>query len=318
MIKPENKLMKKKLLIILLSLSFILISVCCACAQETITVETVTFTDDLQREVTVPMPLTSVVTLAPSLTETLAYLGAEDLITAVDINSDFPESLSELPRITGWDMSINYEELVALGPDLDLASEMTSLEAISSMEDLGLNVFCIKNPADFPELFESILMIGELIGKTPEAEELTAALSDRAAEIEAAAAEAEDKPLVFYEIDATDPAKPWTAGKGTFISKLIQMAGGVNLGDELDGEWIQISLEALLKADPQIILLGDSMYGSTAEAASQRTGWSEISAVKSGKLFEFDDNLVTRPGPRLVEGFELIAQMIHPELFNSD
>ena len=310
--------MKKKLSIMLLSLSFLLISVCCACAQETITVETVTFTDDLHREVTVPMPLTSVVTLAPSLTETLAYLGAEDLITAVDINSDFPESLSELPRITGWDMSINYEELVALGPDLILASEMTSLEAISSMEDLGLNVFCIKNPADFPELFESILMIGELIGKTPEAEELTAALSDRAAEIEAAAAEAEDKPLVFYEIDATDPAKPWTAGKGTFISKLIQMAGGVNLGDELDGEWIQISLEALLKADPQIILLGDSMYGSTAEAASQRTGWSEISAVKSGKLYEFDDNLVTRPGPRLVEGFELIAQMIHPELFNSD
>ena len=310
--------MKKKLSIMLLSLSFLLISVFCANAQETITVETVTFTDDLHREVTVPMPLTSVVTLAPSLTETLAYLGAEDLITAVDINSDFPESLSELPRITGWDMSINYEELVALGPDLVLASEMTSLEAISSMEDLGLNVFCIKNPADFPELFESILMIGELIGKTPEAEELTAALSDRAAEIEAAAAEAEDKPLVFYEIDATDPAKPWTAGKGTFISKLIQMAGGVNLGDELDGEWIQISLEALLKADPQIILLGDSMYGSTAEAASQRTGWSEISAVKSGKLFEFDDNLVTRPGPRLVEGFELIAQMIHPELFNSD
>ena len=58
------------------------------------------------------------------------------------------------------------------------------------------------------------------------------------------------------------------------------------------------------------------MYGSTAEAASQRTGWSEITAVKDGKLFEFDDNLVTRPGPRLVEGFELIAQMIHPELFN--
>ena len=307
--------MKKMFLIMQLSLSVLLVSFCCACAQETMTIETVTFTDDLQREISVPIPLTSVVTLAPSLTETLAYLGAEDLITAVDINSDYPESISELPRITGWDMSVNYEELVALGPDLILASEMTSLDAISSMEDLGLNVFCIKNPADFPELFESILLIGELIGKTPEAEELTAALSDRAAEIEAVVAEAKDTPLVFYEIDATDPAKPWTAGKGTFISKLIQMAGGINLGDELEGEWIQISLEALLKADPQIILLGDSMYGSTAEAASQRTGWNEISAVKDGKLFEFDDNLVTRPGPRLVDGFELIAQMIHPELF---
>lgn len=307
--------MNMKWMYLLFSLLLVLLSVCCAFAQETVTIESSTFTDDLKREVSVPIPLTSVVTLAPSLTETLVYLGAEDLITAVDINSDYPESISELPRITGWDMSINYEALTALEPDLILASEMTSLEAISSMEDLGLNVFCIKNPADFPELFESILMIGELIDKTPEAEELTAKLSDQAAEIEAIAAKAETTPLVFYEIDATDPAKPWTAGKGTFISKLIQMAGGENLGDELEGEWIQISLEALLKADPQIILLGDSMYGSTAEAAAQRTGWSDISAVKNGMLYEFDDNLVTRPGPRLVEGFELIAQMIHPELF---
>lgn len=307
--------MNKKLLILLFAISLLTLNICGVSAQETITIETITFTDDLKREVSVPIPLTSVVTLAPSLTETLVYLGAEDLITAVDINSDYPESISKLPRITGWDMSINYEELTAMQPDLIFASEMTSLEAISSMEDLGLNVFCVKNPADFPELFDSILMIGELIGKTPEAEELTAALSDRVEEIESISSKAEDKPLVFYEIDATDPAKPWTAGKGTFISKLIDMAGGVNLGDELDGEWIQISLEALLKADPQIILLGDSMYGSTAEAASQRTGWSDISAVKNGKLYEFDDNLVTRPGPRLVDGFELIARMIHPELF---
>ena len=112
--------MKKKMSIILFSISVLLTSVFCAYAHETMTVETVTFTDDLQREVTVPVPLTSVVTLAPSLTETLAYLGAEDLITAVDINSDFPESISELPRITGWDMSVNYEELTALEPDLVL------------------------------------------------------------------------------------------------------------------------------------------------------------------------------------------------------
>ena len=285
-------------------------------AQETLTLESTTYTDDLQREVIVPMPLTSVVTLAPSLTETLAFLGAEDLIAAVDINSDYPESIADLPRVTGWDMAINYEELVSMEPDFILVSELTALEDISRMEDLGLNVFCVKNPADFSELFESILMIGELIGKTSEAEELTAQLSDRAAEIEAVMAEAKEKPLVFYEIDATDPSKPWTAGKGTFISKLIQMAGGINIGDELDGDWIQISLEELLTKDPEIILLGDSMYGSTAEAAAGRTGWDSISAVQNGKLYEFDDNLVTRPGPRLVEGYELIARMLHPELFS--
>ena len=119
------------------------------------------------------------------------------------------------------------------------------------------------------------------------------------------------------DVDDTSPTyKVLEEGSATQTKEeLIQMAGGVNLGDDLDGEWIQISLEALLRADPDIILLGDSMYGATAEAASQRPGWSGISAVKNGKLFEFDDNLVTRPGPRLVNGFELIAKILHPELF---
>ena len=284
-------------------------------AQETMTIEAVAFEDDLDRKVVIPSPVTSVVTLAPSLTETLYFLGAEDLISAVDINSDFPETINDLPKVTGWDTGINYEKILSLEPDIIFASEMTSMEEISSMEDLELTVFCIKNPADFPELFETILVIGEVLGKNEEAEKLTAELEDRVSGIEARMADVEETPLVFYEIDATDPAKPWTAGKNTFISKLIQMSGGINMGDELDGDWIQVSLETLLAADPQIILLGDSMYGSTAEAASKRTGWSGISAVKNGLLYEFDDNLVTRPGPRLVEGYELIARLLHPEIF---
>ncbi|MBR6090885.1 MAG: ABC transporter substrate-binding protein [Anaerolineaceae bacterium] len=307
--------MTGKIVIPVLLLLAVLTAFFPVCAQETQTVEALTFTDDLDREVVVPVPLTSVVTLAPSLTETIAALGAEDLIVATDINSDYPAAVADVEKVTGWDMAVNYEVLLSLEPDLVFVSEMTALDEISSMEDLGLTVYCVKNPADFPELFESILVIGEVIGKTPEAEALAASLEDRVAEIEARLQDVEETPTVFYEIDATDPSKPWTAGKGTFISKLIQMAGGVNIGDALDGEWIQISLEALLTADPEIILLGDSMYGSTAEAASQRTGWSEISAVKNGRLFEFDDNLVTRPGPRLVEGYELIAEMLHPEAF---
>lgn len=310
--------MKRNTFLFFILVIVLLNAVSSASAQETLMLEKVTYTDDLNREVAIPSHLSSIVALAPSLTETLYFLDAADLLTAVDINSDFPESVADLPRVTGWDTSINYEELAVLEPDLILASEMTSLDQISSMEDLGLTVFCVKNPADFKELFETIMVIGEITGKTSEAETLIAELEDRTAEIELIVSEAENSPTVFYEIDATDPSKPWTAGKGTFISKLIQMAGGINIGDELDGDWIQISLEALLQADPQIILLGDSMYGSTAEAAAQRTGWSEISAVRNGLLYEFDDNLVTRPGPRLVEGFELIAQMIHPELFQID
>lgn len=306
--KPELKYL---LLIFVLFIGVMQVS-----AQEMLTAEAITFEDDLDREVVIPSPVTSVITLAPSLTETLYFLGADDLIRAVDINSDFPESINDLPKVTGWDMAINYEKVLSLEPDIIFVSEMTSMAEISSMEDLGLTVFCIKNPADFPELFETILEIGEVLGKNEEAEKLTAELEDRVSGIESMLAEVEEKPLVFYEIDATDPAKPWTAGKNTFISKLIRMSGGINLGDELEGDWMQVSLETLLEADPRIILLGDSMYGSTAEAASQRTGWSGISAVRNGMLFEFDDDLVTRPGPRLVEGYELIARILHPEIFN--
>lgn len=307
--------MFKKNLCVLFVLFVLLFAVTVVVAQDAQTLEVTVMTDDLGREVEIPVPVTSVVTLAPSLTETLYFLGAIDLIQAVDINSDYPAEINDLDKVTGWDMSINYEAVLALEPDIVFASEMTSLDQISDMEELGLTVFCISNPADFPELFESILVIGEVIGKNAEAEELAAQLEDRVAEIDAVMADAEETPLVFYEIDATDPTKPWTAGKGTFISSLIRMAGGVNLGDELDGEWIQVSLEALLEADPQIILLGDSMYGSTAEAAAERPGWDSISAVQNGQLFEFDDRIVTRPGPRLVEGYEMIAQMLHPELF---
>lgn len=176
--------MKNKLLLILISL-FLFSCICPSVSgEESMTIEANTFTDDLKREVTIPTSLTSIVTLAPSLTEMIYFLEAEDLLTAIDINSDFPSSVADLPHVTGWDTSINFEELTALDPDLILASEMTTLEQISRMEDLGLNVYCIKNPADFPELFETILIVGDIIGKTSEAETLVAELEDRTAEIE--------------------------------------------------------------------------------------------------------------------------------------
>ena len=99
-------------------------------AQETMTIDAVTFEDDLDRKVVIPSPVTSVITLAPSLTETLYFLGAEDLISAVDINSDFPETINDLPKVTGWDTGINYEKILSLEPDIVFASEMTSMEEI--------------------------------------------------------------------------------------------------------------------------------------------------------------------------------------------
>ena len=311
----KGKTEMKKISFMLITIFTVLFSVNPIFAQKTVTLEMIKYVDDLDREVSIPDKVTSVVTLAPSLTETIYFLGGENLIKGTDINSDYPETISKVKKVIGWDMTPDYEMLLALAPDVIFASEMTSFAEISNMEKLGLTVYCVKNPADFDELFESILTIGNVIGKTDEAVELVESLNERVEAVTDAMKKCDDKNLVFYELDATDPTKPWTAGKNTFISGIIALSCGENLGDELEGEWAQIGLEALIKADPDVILLGDAAHGNSPEAVAARTGWNELSAVKNGKLFEFDDNLVSRPGPRLVEGLEVIAGLLHPECF---
>jgi len=128
-------------------------------------------------------------------------------------------------------------------------------------------------------------------------------------------AETDTVPTVYYELDATDPSKPYTAGPDTYYSTLISMAGGANIGDALSSSWAQISLEELVIQDPDLILLGDALYGITPESVGEREGWSTLTAVIEGKVLPFDDNLLARPGPRLIDGLEALAQIIHPEAF---
>ena len=124
-----------------------------------------------------------------------------------------------------------------------------------------------------------------------------------------------DKPSVFYELDSTDPAKPYTAGPGSYVDLLIARAGGTNVGAALQGQWVQMSLEQLVVANPHFILLGDAAYGATPASLTTRHGWETLSAIKENRVLVFDDNTVSRPGPRLVDGLEALAKILHPELF---
>ncbi len=136
--------------------------------------------------------------------------------------------------------------------------------------------------------------------------------------VESAISVASELPLVFYELDVTDPNAPWTSGPGTFIDTMIRTAGGENLGSTLQGFWIQVSLEELIRLDPEVIILGDyTLGGVTPEMVAQRAGWEGLKAVIEGQVYTFDDNLVSRPGPRLLDGLEAMARLLHPELFKS-
>jgi iron complex transport system substrate-binding protein len=120
---------------------------------------------------------------------------------------------------------------------------------------------------------------------------------------------------VYYELDATDPGNPYTPGPGSFVDQLITLAGGKNVGADLSSQWAQISVENLLVKNPDLIILGDSAYGTTVDQVAARTGWDKLSAVQEKHIYTFDDNLVSRAGPRMVDGLEALAKLIHPELF---
>ncbi len=254
--------------------------------------------------------LDSVIPLAPSVTEIVCALGECEKVIGTDMNSDFPEELPEERLIvTNPDGSLNMEWIIASQPDLIIATEMQTPEQIAQLEELGLAVLTVENPESFEELFEQIRAIGELLNAEEKAGELCEDLAARVESVSEKVSGNETAPTVFYEIDATDPTKPWTTGAGTFMDTLITQAGGKNLTGSLEGSWLQVSLEYLIAEDPDIILLGDANYGVTIESVAERTGWSGLSAVKNGHVYLFDDDLASRPGPRLVDGLETMAEI---------
>jgi len=197
-----------------------------------------------------------------------------------------------------------------------LAAEINTAELVQSIEDLGIPVFYISNPLTFEDLYKNIENVGLLTGQTDNAQIAIDGIRTRVDVVVAAIAETDTTPVVFYELDATDPTKPYTPGVDTYYSTFITMAGGKNVGDVLASSWAQISLEELIIQDPDVILLGDSLWGITPESVGEREGWNSLTAVQEGNVLPFDDNLLARPGPRLVDGLEALAQVLHPEVFD--
>ena len=275
---------------------------------------TLTVTDGLGREVTLNGVPQHIISMAPSNTEILFAIGAGDQVVGRDTLSDFPEEAKNVTDIGSTFGALNTELIVSLNPDLVLAAEINTPEQVKQLEDLGLTVYYLKNPTTLEEMYGNLEIVAQLTGHKEEAATLIESLQARVAAVDEKIAPISSRPGVFYELDATDPSKPYTAGKGTFITQLIDRAGGYNIASELEG-YPQISLEQVVAADPAFIILGDARYGVSPESIAQRPGWENLSAVKNGQVLPFNDDLVSRPGPRLVDALEELAKLLRPELF---
>jgi len=280
------------------------------------TLSPISMVDGLDREVSLPAPAQKVISLAPSNTEILFAVGAGDQVIGRDEFSDYPQEAASIPSVGGGFGDYNLEAIIDLEPDLVLAAEINTAEQVNSIADLGIPVYLLANPGTLDEMYGNLLIIAELTGHQETAKSLVTELETRVAGVDAVITTAADTPTVFYELDATDPSAPWTAGVGTFIDTLITRAAGENIAADLEGNYLQLSIEEILVRDPQVILLGDAAYGITPESIQERSGWSNLSAVIDDRIYTFDDNLVSRPGPRLVDGLEQLARLLHPELFS--
>jgi iron complex transport system substrate-binding protein len=275
----------------------------------------ITFIDDSGLEMVFDAIPSSIISISASITESLFAIGAGELIVGIDDFSLFPAEVANIEVVGSFYGDLPLEKMISLEADLVIAAETISLDQVEAMREVGLMVFWQKNPLDFDGLYENLIELGEITGFENTTELFVSDLQDRVNVVNMALKNNEDIPVVFYELDATDVGNPWTTGSGTFVSTIIEMAGGQNMGDIIEGSWVQISTEAIIINNPDVILLADAEWGVTVESVTERIGWDVMSAIQNASIFPVDSNLFSIPGPRLVEGLETLANILHPELF---
>ena len=272
------------------------------------------YTDDLDRGVVIDEVPQRIVCFGPSITEVVFALGLGELVVGVDDFSDYPAEAQDLPKV-GSSFAPSLESLAGLAPDLVFTLEHEQFN--SDMDNLGINYF-VWSPEDIEGILANIGVVGAITDSVEAAEALVESMEERIAEVEARVAGAE-APSVFFIIDATDPTLPWTAGPGSFIDALITMAGGENVAGEAPVQWAQFSIEEVVSADPDVIIV-QTMFGGiptiSIEDLQAHSVWGELSAVSEGRVYLVDGDLMSRSGPRIVEGLEALAAALHPELFD--
>jgi iron complex transport system substrate-binding protein len=270
----------------------------------------VTFKDSLGREVILKGEPQRIVTLAPSITEILYFLGLGGQVVGVTQFSYYPPEAKLKPRVGSY-INLNVEEIISLAPDLVIGTaDGNQPGVVDLLEQAGIAVFIV-NPRDIRQTIDTIAIVGRLCGVPERANALSAQLSQRVDRI-LDKTRSRRKPLVFLQINL----KPiMTVNKNTFLNDLIRLAGGRNMTEDEPITYPRISLEEVIRKKPEVIIISSMERGGRFEAARlEWLKWTSIPAVKDGRVHLIDSDLIDRPSPRIIEGLEAMARFIHPEV----
>ncbi|MEO6049956.1 MAG: cobalamin-binding protein [Pyrinomonadaceae bacterium] len=258
-------------------------------------------TDDLGRQVAVPVKIARVVSLAPNLTENIFAVGAGARLVGVTTFCNYPEQAKEIPKI-GDTMTPNMESIIALKPDVVFVSTASQIEAfMKTLEANGIAVY-VTNPTSLDGVMKNLKELGELMGTHEQANQLVADLTARINAVYQRVS-GEKKIHVFVQI-SKEPL--FTIGKQSFLTALLEQAGGESVTANVDSAYPKLSKETASALNPETLILSDSEDNKEPNEVFKNS-----SAVKNGHVILLNADQLSRPGPRLVNVLEYVARQLH-------
>jgi iron complex transport system substrate-binding protein len=293
--------MKKFVLILLSYCFFLTITIAPASARLLV--------DQTGEKIDLPDEPRRVLALAPSLTEMIFSLQAEDRLVGATRYSNFPEAAKKIPRVGSY-VQLDLEKIVAIKPDLCIAiKDGNPRRTADAIKALGIPVFAI-DPRSIEQIMDAFLLLGEILGASKRAEELVADMEHRLSLVKEKVAASKIRPGVFFQI-AEVPII--SAGKDSYIDRLITLAGGRNLAGNMTG-YPRYSWENIMLLQPEVVLISSMAGGKSPELLKASwLRWPEIPAVRNNRLYVVNADLFNRPTARLISGLEILAEILHPE-----
>jgi iron complex transport system substrate-binding protein len=271
----------------------------------------ITVKDEVGRKVTFPFPPKRIVSLAPNITEILFSLGLDEEIVGVSIHCNFPEKAKSKTQVGSY-ISIDFERIVSLKPDLIIATAVgNTRDMVERLGELGFPTYVIF-PKNFNDILQSIGHLGQVVNREKEAEEIIQRVEKRSERIVELTKNLH-RPKVFIQIG---DAPIVTVGKGSFADDLIRLAGGENIASREKEVYPRFGMEEILKRSPEVILISSmNPKGDYQKIFLEWSRWKTIPAVKNKRIHLIDSDLIDRPSPRIIEGLEEMARILHPERF---
>jgi iron complex transport system substrate-binding protein len=261
-----------------------------------------------ERSVTLTAAPRRIVSLSPGHTEILFAISAGGQVVGTDRFSNFPEEARSLPKVEY--SNTNVEAVVALRPDLVLAAGRQR-NLVPIFEQAGLTVLPLEEPGSVAGVVERIRLMGRITDHIHEAESLALHLEERISALTERLSDVSGGPRVYHEIDP----KLFSATQNSFIGDIYTTLKAQNVVTPGQNPYPQIAAEAIIQADPEVIVVGHRLPEGAPDEVKRRPGWNVISAVKSGRVYVIEDDLISRPGPRVVDALEQVARILYPSRF---